>query len=162
MLEKLKSKWGVETSQQLIIGILVFIVIGLTGAYVSTKYDLSYIYKVVVYVLIFEISFFSVKFYFIIAKYLMKKWEIESDIRYAIIFIVFAVTGSSSVKVARPILEFFGVNNSLAWYIYVPLRIIIVLPVYQCLLIVFGTIAGQFKFFWAFEKKMFGRFVGKK
>jgi hypothetical protein len=162
MLEKLKSKWGVETTQQLVIGILVFIVIGLTGAYISTKYDLTYLYKVLIYVLIFEVSFFSVKFYFKIAKYLMKKWEIESDIRYAIIFIVFAITGSSSVRVARPILEFIGINDSLAWYVYWPLRIMIVLPVYQLLLICFGTIAGQFKFFWAFEKKMFGRFIGKK
>lgn len=90
------------------------------------------------------------------------KWGIESNLQMTIIFIVFAVTGSTSVKVARPILEFIGINDSLAWYVYWPLRIMIVLPVYQCLLLIFGTIAGQFKFFWAFEKKMFGRFVGKK
>jgi hypothetical protein len=29
---------------------------------------------------------------------------------------------------------------------------------YQILLIVNGTILGQFKFFWAFEKKMLSRF----
>jgi hypothetical protein len=90
------------------------------------------------------------------------KWGIESDWQMTIIFVVFAITGSTSVKVARPILEFIGVNDSLPWYAYWPLRIIIILPVYQILLIVFGTLLGQYKFFLAFEKKMLGRFIRKK
>jgi hypothetical protein len=86
------------------------------------------------------------------------KWGIESNFQMTIIFIVFAITGSSSVKVARPILDFIGINDAMAWFIYWPLRIIIILPVYQILLICFGTLFGQFKFFWAFEKKMLSRF----
>ncbi len=89
------------------------------------------------------------------------KWGIESNFQMTIIFIVFAITGSTSVKVARPILEFIGINDAMSWFVYWPLRILIVLPVYQLLLICFGTLFGQFKFFWAFEKKMFGRFGGR-
>lgn len=92
----------------------------------------------------------------------MQKWMIEDDIQYAIIFVVFAITGSSSVRVARPILDYIGLNDTMSWYVYWPIRIIIILPVYQVLLICFGTLFGQFKFFWAFEKKMLGRFGGRK
>ncbi|MEL0308655.1 MAG: DUF6787 family protein, partial [Flavobacteriaceae bacterium] len=40
---------------------------------------------------------------------------------------------------------------------YWPLRIILIFPLYQVLLVLFGWIFGQFKFFWAFEKKMLKR-----
>jgi hypothetical protein len=32
-----------------------------------------------------------------------------------------------------------------------------VLPAYQVLLLLYGFLLGQFAFFWAFEKRMFGR-----
>lgn len=97
----------------------------------------------------------------IVAK-LKEKWGIDSNWHILVICFVFAITGSSSVKVARPILDFLGVHDTLNPWIYWPLRIIAIFPVYQVLLIIFGTLCGQFKFFWAMEKKMFGRFLPKK
>ncbi len=52
-------------------------------------------------------------------------------------------------------------------WIYYPLYLILIFPVYQVLLIFFGTIFGQFNFFWWFEKKMLrgiglGFLVGKE
>ena len=75
------------------------------------------------------------------------------------IFIVFAVTGSSSVYIGKPIMAFLGITKeNLNPIIYWVLFIIIGLIFYQILLVSFGWLFGQFKFFWEFEKKMLKRF----
>ena len=86
---------------------------------------------------------------------LKQRWGITSNWQLTIIFVVFAITGSSSVMVSKPILDFFGITrDSMPYFIYLILKIVIVLPVYQVLLVGFGFLFGQFKFFWEFEKKM--------
>ncbi len=88
-------------------------------------------------------------------KKLKERWGITSNFQLVIIFIVFAITGSSSVMVSKPILNFLGISqDSMPYFLYFILKIIIVLPVYQVLLVGFGFIFGQFNFFWNFEKKM--------
>ena len=100
-------------------------------------------------------------------RYLKKKWGITSNTQLAIIFIVFAITGSVSAKLAAPVLEFLGVQPldfvkvPLGSLIYTLLRIMIIFPIYQILLIVVATIFFQFKFFWEFEKKFLSR-IGLK
>ncbi len=87
-----------------------------------------------------------------------KKWNIKSDFQLIIIFIVFAITGSLSLYVSRPILSFFSINSDNFGVIgYYPLRIAIVFPIYQILIIVVGTMFGQFNFFWKLEKKILSR-----
>ena len=44
---------------------------------------------------------------------------------------------------------------SVPWLRYL---LLILFPTYQVLLVVIGTLLGQHKFFWAFEKKMLKRF----
>lgn len=96
-------------------------------------------------------------------KKLKERWGISSNWQILVICFVFAVTGSSSVYVAKPFLAWIGMDRSNfaeAWWsqsIYWLLRILLIFPVYQILLVVFGWLFGQFKFFWAFEKKMLGR-----
>ncbi|WP_282787196.1 DUF6787 family protein [Flavobacterium croceum] len=89
---------------------------------------------------------------------LKKKWNITSNFQFVLIFIVFAVTGSTSAYIAKPILSFLGINKSdfSAW-LYYPLYIILIFPIYQVLLLFFGTIFGQFKFFFEIEKKFLSR-----
>lgn len=86
---------------------------------------------------------------------LKARWGIKSNFQLVVIFIVFAITGSTSLKVTTPIMHYLGISkevmNDVLYYI---LSIIIVLPVYQVLLVSFGFIAGQFTFFWNFEKRM--------
>ncbi len=94
---------------------------------------------------------------------LKERWGISSNWQLILIFIVFAITGSSSVFVAKPFLNWVGIdaeNFSEAWWgqtLYWLLRILIIFPFYQLLLVIYGWLFGQFKFFWAFEKKMLGR-----
>ncbi|MDC1063486.1 diacylglyceryl transferase [Flavobacteriales bacterium] len=86
---------------------------------------------------------------------LKTKWGIQSNIQIILILIVFAITGSLSLVVSDPMLQFIGLSKeSVNPWVFIPLRLIIVFPVYQVLILIIGFIFGQFKFFWQFEKKM--------
>ena len=63
---------------------------------------------------------------------LKEKWEINSNFQLIIICIVFAITGSVAVWIAKPILSFLGLEKDVvsAW-IFWPIRIFIIFPIYQ-------------------------------
>jgi hypothetical protein len=84
-----------------------------------------------------------------------ERWNIKSNWQAFVIIVVFAITGSSAAFLSKPILSLFGiVRGSVSNWLYYPLYILLIFPVYQVLLVSFGFIFGQFTFFWAFEKKM--------
>ena len=89
---------------------------------------------------------------------LKKRWGIDFNFQIIIIFIVFALTGSAAAKLAAPLTEFIGLNRETTnpWF-YWPIRILLIFPIYQVLLVFFGWLFGQFAFFWNFEKKMLSR-----
>lgn len=98
---------------------------------------------------------------------LKQRWGIDTNWQLTVIFIVFAITGSTAAKFASPITDIIGVTKNMGWYIYWPFRILIIFPVYQILLVAFGWLFGEFNFFWAFEQKMlrrmgFGFLIKKK
>jgi hypothetical protein len=39
---------------------------------------------------------------------------------------------------------------------------VFILPLYNVVLLIYGALFGQFSFFWAFEKRFFGRLFGKR
>ncbi len=89
---------------------------------------------------------------------LKKRWGIDSNFQIVIIFIVFAVTGSTAAKLAAPITEFIGLGQeTTSTWLYWTVRILLIFPIYQVLLVAFGWLFGQFRFFWNFEKKMINR-----
>ncbi len=89
---------------------------------------------------------------------LKQRWGIGSNFQIAVIFIVFAITGSASAKLAGPLTELLGLTKgTISGWIYWPIRILLIFPIYQVLLVFFGWLFGQHKFFWAFEKKMLKR-----
>ena len=92
-------------------------------------------------------------------KKLMVLFKAESRWQLVVIFVVFAVTGSVAVVVAGPVMGFLLTNTeSLSPWVFWPLRVLIIFPIYQLLLIIIGTLAGQFSYFWEFEKKFLRRF----
>ena len=89
---------------------------------------------------------------------LKERWNITSNFQFFIILLVFAITGSTSAYIAKPILAFIGITKeSVSLWLYYPLYIIVILPFYKILLLIIGTIFGQRKFFWNFIKKMLDR-----
>lgn len=86
---------------------------------------------------------------------LKQRWNITSNWQLAIIFIVFAITGSTAAYLSKPFTNFIGLTKeSISLWLYWPIRILIIFPVYQVILVLIGALFGQFKFFWEFEKKM--------
>lgn len=84
-----------------------------------------------------------------------ERWNIKSNWQVFVIIVVFAITGSSAAYLSKPILATFGIEKGMVSnWIYYPLYILLIFPVYQVLLVSFGFIFGQFNFFWAFEKKL--------
>ena len=89
---------------------------------------------------------------------LKSKWGITSNFQFFIINLVFSISGFSSLLISRPLLNLFGINNdSLNWYLYYPLRILIIFIAYQFTLLVVAFLFGQFDFFWKQKKKILRR-----
>ena len=89
---------------------------------------------------------------------LKKRWNISSNWQLASILIVFAITGFSSLQLAKPFLSLIGnPENFEQHWLYRILRLVLIFPIYQVLLIFIGFIFGQFSFFWNFEKKMLNK-----
>ena len=101
-------------------------------------------------------------------KKLKEKWGINSNFQLILILLVFSITGSVAVVIAKPVLNLIGLERSnIVPWVFWPIRILIIFPIYQILILIIGAIFGQFKFFWNFEKKMltrlgFKRFLEKK
>jgi len=85
-------------------------------------------------------------------------FKVESNFQLLIVNVVFAVTGTISVILAGFILNFIGLDtNVLGSSLYWTLRILILMPIYQILLIMVGAVFGEFTYFWRIEKKMLNR-----
>ncbi len=85
---------------------------------------------------------------------LKERWGIKTNFQLSIIFIVFAITGSTSAWLSKVGCDFVGLTKEDLGLLFTPFRLILIFPLYQVLLVVIGFLFGQFKFFWAFEKKM--------
>ena len=85
---------------------------------------------------------------------LIKIFKVKDFNQLIIIFIVFGITGSLSVVLGKYVLiNIFGesfLKNDYYWL----LRLILIFPIYQVLLIIVGALFGQFRYFWEIEKKI--------
>jgi hypothetical protein len=94
---------------------------------------------------------------------LKERGGISSGFQLALILLVFSLTGSAALYVAKPFLSLVGLERGSfpdAWwsnYVYWTLRLLLIFPFYQVILLLFGFMFGQFRFFWNFEKKMLCR-----
>lgn len=94
---------------------------------------------------------------------LKSRWGIESNWQLLLIFIVFGITGSSSVYVGEPVLHSVGLVPTAFedhWgdpWLYWVLRLLLIFPIYQVLLLLYGWLFGQFRFFWNMERKILQR-----
>ena len=86
------------------------------------------------------------------------KWKISSNLQLTKIFIVFSITGSFAAAISSPVTENLGINSqNLDWYIYWPVRIVVITLIYQVALLVVAAIFFELKFFWELEKKFLRR-----
>ncbi|HNK85686.1 MAG TPA: diacylglyceryl transferase, partial [Flavobacteriales bacterium] len=89
---------------------------------------------------------------------LAKRWGVSPS-RVTIILVVFACTGFTVVYLKRPLIDLVaGDGEKPLWFSI--LYYVLILPVYNVLLLVYGAILGQFRFFWEFEKRFLRRITG--
>ena len=94
-----------------------------------------------------------------ILKKIKERWGITSNFQIVIIFIVFGITGTVSAYISGPLSDIIISENDLHWSIKLLIRILVLTPIYQVLLLFFGYIFYQYRFFYNFVKK-FMSFLG--
>ena len=88
-------------------------------------------------------------------KKLKERWGIQSNGQLLIIFIVFAINGSLSAKISAYLMHVLGLtHDTLHWFFYYLILLVLVLPLYPFMLMGIGYLFGQFDFFFNFGKKM--------
>ena len=92
-------------------------------------------------------------------KKLKERWGITSNFQIIIIFIVFAITGSTSAYISGPLTEYIIGDSNINSFFKIIIRILLLTPIYQVLLLFFGFTFFQFNFFFKFVKK-FLSFLG--
>ncbi|WP_418636350.1 DUF6787 family protein [Winogradskyella sp.] len=161
-MKKFKKHWEIQHNWQLLFPFFGLVILGYSAFKISNAFlenyglTLSLVASIFVFFLLLKLTLF-------IFKKLEKKWILDYKWEMIRVFMVFAFTGTSSLFVGRPIIKLIGItkenlNPILYWFLF----IIIGLIFYQILLVMFGWLFGQFKFFWEFEKKMLRRFGFKR
>ena len=89
---------------------------------------------------------------------IIDKFHAKSFKHLIIIFLVFALSGSVSLFMSSSILTAINLKELINFYpLYLLVRIILLIPIYQLVLIIIATLLGEFRYFWNFEKKFFKR-----
>ncbi|MGB3722243.1 MAG: DUF6787 family protein [Pacificimonas sp.] len=91
---------------------------------------------------------------------LKQRWGVSSAGQVILILIVFACTGFTVLFIKQPLYDLAGITAQTSPWIRIPFYLITILPAYQVLLLAYGFVFGQFRFFWNFEKRMFSRIKG--
>jgi hypothetical protein len=87
---------------------------------------------------------------------LQQRWKVKGAFQVGIILLVFACTGVTVLFLKAPLFSYlFNGNPMPLWATIV--YYILILPVYNIILLIYGFIFGQFRFFWNFEKRFFAR-----
>jgi hypothetical protein len=89
-------------------------------------------------------------------------WK-EDKTEAAVLFCVFGVTGSSSVAFVRPALKNIGIDGTMIdgpWS-YRIASVLIISPIYACILVTIGTLSGRHIFFANMGRKILSRFMPK-
>lgn len=81
--------------------------------------------------------------------------------RVLLILLTFACTGFTVMFLKKPVVAFFTGDGEQP-LLFTILYYILILPVYNVILLIYGALFGQFRFFWAFEKRMVRRMLGRK
>ncbi|TDB58092.1 DUF6787 family protein [Arundinibacter roseus] len=91
---------------------------------------------------------------------LKQRWDVQSGWDVVIILLVFACTGFSTMFAKKALYSLLGLTPDSAAWLRWGLALLIILPLYQVLLLMWGWIFGKFSFFLKFEQRMLSRLTG--
>lgn len=92
---------------------------------------------------------------------LKKRWGITSDKQVTIILVVFALTGFSTLFAHNYIDKLLGIGDDDSFWIKLLVFILIILPLFNVLLLFWGFVFRQQKFFTTFVKLKLKFIFGK-
>jgi hypothetical protein len=84
---------------------------------------------------------------------LKAKWKVDG-FQFFLIMCTFAVTGTLTAYVSRFITSWVGFTDQTFWLWKFLLRLCVLVFGYQAIILVVSFFFGQFRFFWAYEKKI--------
>lgn len=164
MIQYLKNRWEITQNWQFIHIILGLIATFFSAYLIARGIAKAFTFQNDTYILIAKIAltlvvtFILLKITFWLFKKLYKRWGVTQRWQLIAMFLVFAVTGSTAGKISDPLMELIGLaRETTNGWLYWPVRILLIFPIYQVLLVIFGWIFGQYKFFKDFAVKMASR-----
>ncbi|MCX7744039.1 MAG: diacylglyceryl transferase [Flavobacteriales bacterium] len=89
------------------------------------------------------------------------RWKLKSISQVWWVLLAFACTGTTVVLIKTPLFEILDIPRPWPWWAYI-IYLIAILPVYNLLLLGYGFLFGQFRFFWEFEKRLVFRLFRMK
>jgi len=90
---------------------------------------------------------------------LAHKWGLASKWQFWLIFLAFALSGSTSASISTYILLSLHASGEWAPWQLIVVKILLLLVIYPPVLILIGSLLGQYKFFSSFLLK---RYIRKK
>lgn len=88
---------------------------------------------------------------------LKERWELNSYRQVVLVLFIFSISGISVLFVRKAIFYRLGFTDTTPFWEEAAAWLLIVVPSYQLLFLSYGTLLGQFKFVWRFEKKSLQR-----
>lgn len=85
---------------------------------------------------------------------LKEKWGLTSLWQVILILVVFSLAGSTAVFAKGLLFDALGYSATTPAWLKTITYLAFLFPMYQCLLLAYGFLFGQFSFFWEKEKKM--------
>jgi hypothetical protein len=89
---------------------------------------------------------------------LRSRWKLKSAGQVVLVLLVFACTGFTVVYLKGPVLRLVAGDppfSTIATIVYY----VLILPIYNIILLAYGFLFGQFRFFWEFEKRFVRRLI---
>ena len=91
---------------------------------------------------------------------LKNRWHLKNTWQVIVILVVFACTGTTVLIIKGPLFAYWFPDGEKPLWANI-LYYVLILPVYNILLLAYGFVFGQFRFFWEFEKRFFSRIFPK-
>jgi hypothetical protein len=88
---------------------------------------------------------------------LRRRWGVSTG-QVFVILLVFACTGFTVMFLKRPVVALLAGEGEQSLLLGVAYYVL-VLPLYNAILLAYGTLFGQFRFFWDFERRAVARLL---
>lgn len=85
---------------------------------------------------------------------LRAKWGLSSHLQVVIILLVFSLTGMTVLLLRKTLFSWLGFDDQTGFWIKSIVYVVFIFPAYQLLILFYGSVFGQFRFFWDKEKQM--------